>query len=232
MDRQILIVEDDRRMARLIELYLREDGYRVTKAYDGEAGLAQALSTHPGLVILDLMLPKTDGFEVCRSLRAESRVPVIMLTARDAEDDKLRGFDLGADDYVTKPFSPPELLARVRAVLRRSAESEDSGPRVTTAGDIAIDFARHMVTLAGRVVSLRPTEFDLLAVLARNPGRVFTRSQLVERVLGPDFAGLERTIDVHVMNLRRKMEPDPAHPRYVRTVFGVGYKFEADPDAS
>ena len=219
-------------MARLIELYLREDGYRVAKAYDGEAGLAQASATHPDLVILDLMLPKVDGFEVCRSLREESRVPVIMLTARDAEADKLRGFDLGADDYVTKPFSPPELLARVRAVLRRSAEAEDGGPQVTTAGDLTIDFARHAVLLGGRAVSLTPTEFNLLQVLAREPGRVFSRLQLVEQVLGPDFAGFERTIDVHVMNLRRKMEPDPAHPRYVRTVFGVGYKLEADPDAS
>ena len=219
-------------MARLIELYLREDGYRVAKAYDGEAGLALALSTHPDLVILDLMLPKMDGFEVCRSLREESRVPVIMLTARDAEDDKPRGLDLGADDYVTKPFSPPELLARLRAVLRRSAEAEGGGPRVIAVGELTIDFTRHAVALGGRAVDLTPTEFNLLEVLAREPGRVFSRSQLIDRVLGPDFAGFERTIDVHVMNLRRKVEPDPARPRYVRTVFGVGYKFEAPSDAS
>jgi len=232
MNKKILIVEDDRTTVHLIETYLRRDGYRVATAYDGKEGLDLARRIRPDLVILDLMLPQIDGLDVCRLLRAESRVPIIMLTARSTEEDKLTGLDLGADDYVTKPFSLRELVARVRAVLRRTNEREEEAAQDATFGDLIISFTRHEVTRGGQVVDLTPTEFKLLEVLARNPGRAFTRPQLIDEVLGMDFLGFERTIDVHVMNLRRKIEPDPAHPIYVKTIFGVGYKLEVGSDVS
>jgi DNA-binding response OmpR family regulator len=225
MKRKVLIVEDDRKTANLIQIYLQKDGYRVAVAYDGREGLDAARRVRPDLVVLDLMLPEMNGLEVCRALRNESDVAIIMLTAKSTEDDKLLGLDLGADDYVTKPFSPKELLARVRAVLRR-VKGEDDVPEDITFGDLQISFFRHEVLLGGKMVDLTPTEFKILEVLSQNPGRVFSRMQLIESALGMDFEGLERTIDVHVMNLRHKIEVDAAKPKHIKTVFGVGYKLE------
>ena len=230
MNKKILIVEDDRKTSHLVSTYLQRDGYRVAAAYDGSEGLDLARRTRPDLVILDLMLPGMDGLDVCRVLRAESKVPIIMLTARTTEDDKLLGLDLGADDYVTKPFSPRELVARVRAVLRRVADLEGQDVQDVDFGDLAVSFTRHEVTAQGRTVDLTPTEFKILELLARNPGRAFTRLQLIDQVRGLDFEGFERTVDVHVMNLRRKIEPDASRPRYVKTVTGVGYKLDARAD--
>lgn len=223
MKRRILVVEDDTKIAELVRLYLEKDGYRVQVAHDGLEGLEVGRKGAPDLVVLDLMLPLMDGFEVARMLRVESKVPIIMLTALSTEDDKLRGLDMGADDYITKPFSPRELVARVRAVLRRTGDDEDLGP--VQLGDIEVDFARHEARLLGEPVHLTPKEFRLLATLAREPGRAFSRLELLERVFGYDYEGLERTLDVHVMNLRKKIEPNPAQPRYVLTVYGLGYKF-------
>src|SRR5581483_805067 len=181
----------------------------------------------PSLIILDWMLPKVDGLDICRILRVESQVPIIMLTARSTEEDKLLGLDLGADDYVTKPFSPRELVARVRVILRRSIqEAELASP--LQVGDLRIDFAAHEVRRATEPVHLTPKEFKLLETLAREPGRAFSRSDLVNRVFGLEYDGFERTIDVHLMNLRKKLEADPNHPRYLLTVYGVGYKFRRE----
>lgn len=232
MNRKILVVEDDPKTSHLISAYLQKDGYRVATAFDGKEGLDLARRIRPDLVILDLMLPEIDGLQVCRVLRAESKVPIIMLTARTSEDDKLLGLDLGADDYVTKPFSPRELVARARAVLRRVADLEDQDLQDVNFGDLTVSFVRHEVTVHGRAVELTPTEFKILELLARNPGRAFTRLQLIDHVRGLDFEGFERTIDVHVMNLRRKIESDPARPRYVKTVLGMGYKLENPAGAS
>ena len=227
MNRKILVVEDDHKTSQLIQVCLQKDGYRVAAAYDGKEALDLARKIRPDLVILDLMLPEVDGLEVCQQLRAESKVAIIMLTGKSTEDDKLLGLDLGADDYVTKPFSFRELLARVRAVLRRVAEAEGEDLEDAVFGDLTISFRRHEVTRCAQSLSLTPTEFKLLELFARNPGRAFTRLQLVDLVLGMDFEGFERTIDTHVMNLRRKIEDDASRPRFVKTVFGVGYKFEA-----
>ena len=224
--RRILVIEDDPKTSDIVRLYLEHDGYQVTAAYDSNEGLALAREEKPDLIVLDLLLPGVSGLEVCRTLRLESDVPVIMLTALSTEQVKLEGLELGADDYVTKPFSPRELTARVRAVLRRTSEdSLDIGPPEVEWEDLKIDFPRHNVTVRGGEVHLTPTEFRILAALAREPGRVFSRSQLVDRVLGYDFEGLERTVDVHILNLRRKIEIDSNRPRYVITVYGMGYKF-------
>lgn len=224
MNRTILVVDDDKKIVDLVTLYLKRDGYSVLAAYDGREALDVARRKLPDLIVLDLMLPELDGVDVCRLLRAESRVPIIMLTARATDDDKLRGLDIGADDYVTKPFNPRELVARVRAVLRRAAPEE--APREDVRfGDLLVSFVRHEVTVGDRPVNLTPTEFRLLEALIREPGRAFTRSELLDRVFGYDYDGVERTIDVHVMNLRRKIEPNPAAPCYIVTVPGVGYRF-------
>ena len=223
-DRKILVVDDDKKTVDLIRMYLEKDGYRVWTAYDGRQALEQARQRRPDLIVLDLMLPEVDGLDICRILRAESRVPVIMLTARSTEDDKLLGLDLGADDYMAKPFSPRELLARVRAVLRRVGQEQEKGPPELRFGDLTVDLLRHVVKIKGEAVTLTPTEFKLLEILVREPGRAFSRLDLVDRVLGFDYEGLERTIDTHVLNLRKKIEPDPAQPLYVQTVYGVGYK--------
>lgn len=222
----ILVVDDDRKTVDLIRLYLEKDGYRVLVAYDGRQALDIARNRRPGLIILDLMLPKVDGLDVCRLLRAESSVPIIMLTAKTTEDDKLAGLDLGADDYVTKPFSPRELVARVRAVLRRGNAEKDPGPDQILYGDLAVDFVRHEARLEGVPVHLTPKEFTLLEIMIKQPGRVFSRLELLELAFGYDYQGFERTVDVHMMNLRKKIETDPARPQYVQTVYGVGYKFE------
>ena len=226
MKPSILVVDDDIKTVDLIRLYLEKDGYRIMVAYDGRSAIDIARNRRPGLIILDLMLPKVDGLDVCRRLRSESNVPIIMLTAKTTEDDKLIGLDLGADDYVTKPFSPRELVARVRAVLRRGMAEEMSGPEQILYGDLEVDFVRHEARVEGSSVHLTPKEFILLEIMIKQPGRVFSRLELLELAFGFDYQGFERTVDVHMMNLRKKIESDPAHPRYVKTVYGVGYKFE------
>jgi DNA-binding response OmpR family regulator len=225
-DAKILVVDDDKKIVDLVSLYLKKDGYHVLSAFDGGQAIDVVRLTHPDLVVLDLMLPNVDGMDVCRILRAECQIPIIMLTGRTTDADKLAGLDLGADDYLTKPFNPKELLARVRAVLRRTGD-RDSGPPEVRFGDVVIDHMRHEVRSGGRVVNLTPTEFTLLEVMTREPGRAFSRVELLERVFGYDYEGLERTVDVHIMNLRKKIEPQAAAPRYVVTVPGLGYRFEA-----
>ncbi len=226
MNKKVLVVDDDAKTVELVKLYLNRDGYKVLVAYDGEEALRLARQTHPDLIVLDLMLPGRDGLEVCRTLRSESDVPIIMLTAKTTEEDKLTGLGLGADDYVTKPFSPKELAARVRAVLRRLPEdSLQRGLTEINHGELSLNFLKREASLAGRPLNLTPVEFKLLAVLAGEPERVFSRGQLIEKVFSYDFDGFDRTIDVHILNLRRKLEPDPDHPRYIKTVYGAGYKF-------
>ena len=223
--RKILVVDDDRKIVELVRLYLEKDGYRVLVAYDGLEALELARRKRPDLIVLDLLLPELDGLDVCRILQAESEVPIIMLTAKTTEEDKLVGLELGADDYVTKPFSPRELVARVRTVLRRVGQEARQGLTEIRFADLVIDRRSHEVRVRGEVVPLTPTEFRLLEVLAGEPGRAFTRLELLDRVFGYDFEGFERTVDVHVKNLRKKIEPDPKQPTYVKTVYGVGYKF-------
>jgi two-component system alkaline phosphatase synthesis response regulator PhoP len=221
--KKVLVVDDDVKTVELVRLYLDRDGYQVLTAYDGVEALRLARENYPDLIVLDLMLPDIDGLELCRTLRRESDVPIIMLTARTTDQDKLTGLDLGADDYVTKPFSPKELAARVRAVLRRLPG--ERGPEEIKSGELSMSFTEHEAWFAGRPLNLTSVEFKLLGVLAKEPGRVFSRASLIEEALGYDFEGFDRTIDVHVLNLRRKLEPDPSHPRYIKTVYGVGYKF-------
>ena len=225
-DRCILVVDDDKKTVASIKLYLEHDGYRVAVAYDGRQALAGAPLQRPDLIVLDLMLPEIGGVEVCRTLRSESGIPIIMLTSRATEEDKLRGLDLGADDYITKPFSPRELVARIRAVLRRSSQGNNS--LAIQNGDLVIDFKRHEVRVGDKLIQLTPTEFKLLEALAKAPGRTFTRQELVERALGWDYAGLDRTVDAHIMNLRKKLDDGRAESSRIATVFGVGYKFPAE----
>jgi len=226
MNRTILVVDDDKKIVELVTLYLKRDGYSVLAAYNGEEALDVARRKQPDLIVLDLLLPELDGIDVCRLLRAESKVPIIMLTARSTDDDKLLGLNLGADDYVTKPFNPRELVARVRAVLRRTSPEEEP-PEDMQFDNLVISFVRHEVLIDGRPVSLTPTEFRLLETLIREPGRAFSRSELLDRAFGYDYVGMERTVDVHIMNLRRKIEPELGRPRYVATVPGVGYRFDS-----
>jgi len=224
--KRILVVDDDVKTTELVKLYLKRDGYKVFTAYDGVEALRLAKESHPDLVVLDLMLPGLDGFEVFRVLRSGSDVPVIMLTARTTEQDRLAGLDLGADDYVTKPFSPKELAARVRAVLRRLPEEAlKRGPEEIKHGELSVNFTKHEAYIAGEPLKLTPVEFKLLGVLIREPDRVFSRAQLIEKVFGYDFDGFDRTVDVHIFNLRRKLESAPHHPKYIKMVYGVGYKF-------
>ena len=219
---QILIVDDEPKITRLVRDYLENAGFAVTVARDGREALMRARTERPDLIVLDLGLPGIDGLDVTRSLRRDAGVPIIMLTARAAETDRVVGLELGADDYVTKPFSPRELVARVRAVLRR--HEGDAGGELLRAADLSLDVARMRVEVAGRRVDLTPTEFGLVAALARQPGRVFTRSQLLDAIHGLAFESYERAIDAHVKNIRRKLEPDPRQPRYLLTVYGVGYR--------
>lgn len=221
--KKVLVVDDDVKTVELVKLYLDRDGYQVLTAYNGVEALRLAREGYPDLVVLDLMLPDIDGLEVCRTLRRESDVPIIMLTARTTDQDKLVGLDLGGDDYVTKPFSPKELTARVRAVLRRLPG--ERGPDEIKSGELNMNFKTHEAWLAGTSLNLTTVEFKLLGILAKEPGRVFSRTSLIEEALGYDFEGFDRTIDVHILNLRRKLEADPSHPRYIKTVYGVGYKF-------
>jgi len=224
----VLVVDDEPKIARLARDYLEHAGYAVLTAGDGPSAVQVARTRRPDLVVLDLGLPGLDGLEVLRSIRTTGPMPVVVLTARDTELDKLLGLELGADDYVTKPFSPRELVARVRAVLRRSERATETGDRIAV-GDLVLDVLRMRATVAERPIELTPTEFSILATLARHPGRVFTRSQLLDAAHGEAFEAYERAIDAHVKNIRRKLEPEPARPRYLLTVYGVGYRL-AEPE--
>ena len=224
--KRVLVVDDDVKTVELVKLYLNRDSYHVLTAYDGVEALRLAREGHPDLIVLDLMLPGMDGLEVCRILRNESDVPIIMLTAKTTDQDRLTGLDLGADDYVTKPFSPRELAARVRAVLRRlPREALQRGPAEIKYGKLTMDFLKYEASLADKPLNLTPIEFKLLGVLVKEPERVFSRAQLIEKALSYDFEGFDRTIDVHILNLRRKLESTPSHPKYIKTVYGAGYKF-------
>lgn len=222
--KRVLIVEDEIRIARLVRDYLHQAGFDVLEAVDGPSALSLARVEKPDMIVLDLGLPGRDGFDVTRELRATSSVPIIMLTARSDETDRIVGLELGADDYITKPFSPKELVARIRAVLRR-ADATLGGGEVLRAGPLEIDLPKRRVTVDDHEISLTVSEFDLLLVLARQPGRIYTRAQLLDAVRGVSFESYERSVDAHIKNLRRKIEPDPRRPEYVLTVYGVGYKF-------
>lgn len=224
----ILVVDDEQALVDLVSSYLEREGFRVVRAHDGQSALESARAELPELVVLDLMLPGIDGLEVCRRLRQFSDAYVIMLTARSEEIDRVVGLTVGADDYVTKPFSPRELVARVRAMLRRPRGASPvslAAPTPLHFGDLTIDEAGHEVTRGGEQIALTPLEFKLLATLAAHPGRVFTRSQMIDRVWGQDFYGDEHVVDVHLSNLRKKLEPDPLNPHYIETIRGVGYRF-------
>ncbi len=226
MASHVLIIEDDPNTVKLVALYLGRDGHKVLSARDGLEGLRLAREVRPDLIVLDLMLPRLDGMEICRVLREESDVPIVMITARVDEQDRLAGLDIGADDYVTKPFSPRELAARVRAVLRRTArDGHETGPSRLEHKDVTVDLNTRVVQSGSRKLNLTPTEFRLLVMLMRETGRTFTREQIIDRVFGYDFDGFDRTVDAHVTNVRRKLEPEPKKPRYLHTVYGVGYRF-------
>jgi DNA-binding response OmpR family regulator len=226
----ILVVDDEPKIVQLARDYLEHAGFAVLTAADGKAAVTVAQSRRPDLVVLDLGLPGLDGLDVTRELRRDSTIPIVMLTARDDELDKLVGLELGADDYLTKPFSPRELVARVRAVLRRAERPPDAAETIRV-GDVVLDVPRMRTEVAGAAVDLTPTEFQLLATLAARPGRIFTRSQLLDALHGIAFETYERAIDSHIKNVRRKLEPDPRRPRYVLTVYGVGYRFADDRSA-
>ncbi len=224
MSKKILVIDDEPEIVKLVRAYLEQAGFSVVTAADGQEALAAFRHEHPNLVILDLNLPGMDGLDVCRALRRSSEVPIIMLTARIEETDRLIGLELGADDYVVKPFSPREIVARTRAVLRR-AEGEPVRPDVLNSGDLSLDLVRRTVTLAGEMLDLTTMEFDLLTLLVMHPGQVFTRTQLLERLQDHAYPGYERTIDVHIKNLRKKLGDDPKNPRFIGTLRGVGYHF-------
>ncbi|MGI5836340.1 MAG: response regulator [Chloroflexota bacterium] len=224
MSEKILVVDDEVKIARVVRAYLEREGFRVVEAYDGKEALEVARREKPDLVVLDLMLPEISGWDVCRALRQESSVPILMLTARDDDTDKIVGLELGADDYMTKPFNPKELVARVRAIFRRVGPQRATG-EVIVFGDLRMDLEKREVLVNGHQVHLTPTEFDLLKVMAQHPGRVFSRAQLLDLVAGASFEGYDRAVDSHIKNLRQKIEKDPRKPHYVQTVFGVGYKF-------
>lgn len=224
MIKKILVIDDEPEIVKLVRAYLERAGFAVVSASEGQEALAVFRHERPNLVILDLNLPGMDGLDVCRALRRNSDVPIIMLTARIEETDRLIGLELGADDYVVKPFSPREIVARTRAVLRRT-EGEPVRPEVLTSGDLSLDLPSRAATLDGQSIDLTTMEFDLLAFLIAHPGHVFTRMQLLERVQEHAYQGYERTIDVHVKNLRKKLDDDPHTPRFIETVRGVGYRF-------
>jgi two-component system, OmpR family, alkaline phosphatase synthesis response regulator PhoP len=223
----VLVVDDEPKIAQLARDYLEHAGFSVVTAADGRAALDAIARQRPDLVVLDLGLPELDGLDVTRTIRRDSTLPIVILTARDDEVDKLLGLELGADDYITKPFSPRELVARVRAVLRRTERPREPAD-VVRAADLVLDVPRMRAELGGRGIELTATEFQLLATLARQPGRIFTRSQLLDAVHGVAFESYERAIDTHIKNLRRKLEPDPRRPHYLQTVYGVGYRFADD----
>lgn len=229
MGRKVLVVDDDHKTVSLVKLYLQKDGFTVFSAHDGPGALSVARRERPEVVVLDLMLPGIDGLQICRTLRAESDVAIVMLTARATLEDRVTGLERGADDYLVKPFSPRELVARVHAVVRRLPEERVfRGPEEIRHGEITINLRTREAWVEGEKITLTPVEFRLLAVLAAEPGRVFTREQLVVTVFGNDYDGLDRTIDAHVLRLRRKVEKQPGEPRFVKTVYGVGYTCAAD----
>jgi len=222
LSNKILIVDDEKQIVEIVKAYLEREGFRTVTAFDGKTGLALARKEHPALIVLDLMLPEMNGWDVCRTLRAESDVPIVMLTARDDTTDKIVGLELGADDYVSKPFEPKELVSRVKAVLRRYSAKPKRN--LITIGELVIDLEKRQVRRNDADIQLTALEFDLLRVMAENPGRVYSRMQLLDKLQGEAYEAYERTIDSHIKNLRKKIEPDPEHPRYVLTVYGVGYK--------
>ncbi len=226
MGKKILLVEDDKKISELVGAYLEKENFQVIPVFDGKSALEEFKKNSPDLIILDLMLPEIDGLSLTREIRKESEVPIIMLTAKVEELDKVLGLELGADDYITKPFSPRELVARVKAVLRRY-RSPNLRKEVLSFPSLKIDLARHEVYIDETPANLTPTEFQILAKLAAHPGRVFTRKQLLELVQDYAYEGYERTIDAHIKNLRKKIEKDPSQPLYIKTVYGIGYKFEA-----
>jgi DNA-binding response OmpR family regulator len=230
MSKKILVVDDETQIVKVLKAYLEQSGFQVVAAADGKAALSAFQREKPDFMILDLNLPGMDGLDVCREVRRQSNIPILMLTARVEEADKLVGLELGADDYVVKPFSPREVVARVRTIYRR-ATGEPFQPQVIRVGDLQIDLDQHTVMASGRQVELTPTEFDILAVLAQQPKRVFTRMQIMEQAQGNAFDGYERTIDAHIKNIRTKLELNPKKPAYIHTVFGVGYKLEVNADA-
>jgi len=223
--KKVLVVDDDAKVVEVIRLYLDHEGCEVITADNGVDGLRLAREQSPDLVVLDLLLPELDGWQVCRTLRQKSDIPIIMLTARTTEQDRIAGLDLGADDYVPKPFSPRELAARVRAVLRRQPGAIEPITSAVTRGALTMNFLTRQALLDGRPISLTSAEFNLLGIMVREPGRVFTRADLIDKAFGCNTNSLEHTIDTHILNLRRKLEPDTASPKYIITVFGAGYKF-------
>lgn len=225
MGKRILVVDDDKKTVDIIRLYLEKSNFQPLIAYDGVVALEMVQNHQPDLVVLDIMLPKMDGLDLCHRIRSESDIPIIMLTARSTIEDKLIGLELGADDYIAKPFSPRELVARIQVVLRRLSRTVETPVDTFQHQHLSVDFVRHEVHLGDDEIHLTLKEFKLLETLVRQPGRAFTRVELLHHIFGYDYSGLERTIDVHVKNLRKKIEPNPAKPTFVQTVFGVGYKF-------
>jgi len=224
MSKKIMVVDDEPRLVSVVEAYLKQEGFEVATASNGQEALFAARQTKLDLIILDVMMPEMDGYEFMRHHRMEAETPIILLTAKVEEDDKVIGLELGADDYVTKPFRPRELVARVRAVLRRSGQTRPKAP-VLRAADIMLDRERHVVEVGDKPVDLTPSEFDLLAAMMTVPGRAYSRLELLDRIQGVAYEGYERTIDVHIKNLRSKVEPKPKEPHYIQTVYGVGYRF-------
>jgi DNA-binding response OmpR family regulator len=221
----VVIVDDDVKLTKLLQTYFDKEGFTTWTTHDGLDAMKLIKEKKPDIIILDLMLPGIDGWEICRRVRKDSEVPILMLTARDEETDRLIGLEIGADDYVTKPFSPREVVARARAILRRSKKTAASKPDMVRFGSLTIDFDRHEVKKNGEILDITPTEFKILELLANNPGRVYTRLNMVEIIQEYAFEGYERTIDAHIKNLRRKVENNPKEPQYILTVYGVGYKF-------
>ncbi len=228
--KRILIIEDERPLAEALKYSLTKEGYGVDLAHDGDAGLRRFREGGVDLVLLDLMLPEVDGLEVCRRIRADSRVPIIMLTARDSDLDKVLGLEMGADDYVTKPFNTREVLARIKAVLRRSEAREEESPALVRWGGITMDRERHEVSVEGKPLRLTPIEYGLLELFLRHPRKALPREYLITQVWGGSFYGPTKTLDVHIRHLREKLEPDPANPAYITTVRGVGYRLDKPPE--
>lgn len=226
----VLIVDDDRKLTALLKTYFEKDGFKTYLAYDGRTAIQELKDKQPDIVILDLMLPELDGWEVCRQVRRELNTPILMLTARDEENDRLTGLEIGADDYVTKPFSPREVVARAKAILRRTSQAPFPSALIKV-GDLEISLERHEIRKNGVLLELTPTEFKIAELLSGSPGRVFSRLQIVEQVQGYAFDGYERTVDAHIKNLRRKLEKNPKEPLYIQTVYGVGYKFTGESHA-
>jgi DNA-binding response OmpR family regulator len=223
--KKILVVDDEKKIVEIVKAYLEREGYQVIPAYDGKSAIESAKNQHPDLIILDLMLPEISGWDICKSIRKESETPIIMLTARDEVTDKIVGLEMGADDYITKPFDPKEVVSRVRAVLRRT-EGKQAHSNEIAIGELRINTEKRQVQRGNDSIELTPIEFDLLRTMAESPGRVYSRMQLLDEIQGDAYEGYERTIDSHVKNLRKKIEADPEHPKFITTVYGVGYKME------